>query len=217
MKKLMPLILLGMLFLIAYWENRKKSAEEDDLGGDYLPMPKMPPSPKYKRRRKQVLSATPKQLGLDLPDDKTVVYGMAMDWHASWGARGTLFAYKTGIVGCLTNGGDKFTFQADRYEKLQASANQFIELGDIYLKHATKTNTPHLPPEDITRFYFLTNRGLFVGDTLAHNKSDVPSEWSKLSWAADKTLDALLFVRDYPPPNKVKFSPPPPSPPQLPV
>lgn len=199
MKDLFKLVLIGAFLLIAYLEIRKKAANEEDTQvKSYPPSPKTPPSFKYKRRRAKVLSVTQTQLGLDLPMDKTVVYGVTMDWHTDWGAQGTLFAFQDGKAGYLLKDGGEFSVQPLQYKRVHTSVNQLIDLGNEYWKHATKTNTYSFPPKNITRFYFLTNHGLFVGDGSLDNMENPSSIWFHLNIAADKTLEDLRFIRDYP-------------------
>jgi hypothetical protein len=55
--------------------------------------------------RKQAFSVTPEQLGLSLPTDKTVVYGVIMDWEMG-GATATTVSYQTGDASLyLSSGG----------------------------------------------------------------------------------------------------------------
>lgn len=197
MKDFFRLFLIGAFLFLEYRKHSAKG-EEDTPAQNYPPPPKTPPSLKYKKQRTKVLSVTQAQLGLDLPMDKTVVYGITMDWHTNWGAQGTFFAYQNGEAGYLFKDGNGFSVQPLQSERVHISVNQLIAVANECWKHAAKANTRPLPPEDTTRFYFLTNHGLFVGDESLDNEENSSSIWFNLNMAAEKALDEVRFVRDYP-------------------
>jgi hypothetical protein len=107
--------------------------------------------------RSMAFSVTPEQLGLSLSTDKTVVYGVIMDWGID-GATATTVSYQTGDASLYLSSGGSI-IGGGQHENVNSSAKQFVRLAQTFLNATTKTEITPLPSTDEVRFYFLTNKG----------------------------------------------------------
>ena len=124
---------------------------ENDLGPSTVAPAKLRPfvvngeqiSPFYEGLRKMAFTATPEQLGLSLSADKTVVYGVIMDWEMS-GATATTVSYQTGDASLyLSSGGG--VIGGGQHQSVNSAAKQFVSLAQTFLDKTTKTETtPYL-------------------------------------------------------------------------
>ncbi|KQB43965.1 hypothetical protein RCH33_455 [Flavobacterium daejeonense] len=144
--------------------------------------------------RNMAFTATPEQLGLSLPTDKTVVYGVIMDWEMG-GATATTVSYQTGDASLyLSSGGG--VIGGGQHQNVNSAARQFVSLGQTYLVKATKTETTDLPTTDQVKFYFLTNKGKFVGQDNMKNFDNNSSEWLKLFEEGNNVLTELRMTTE---------------------
>jgi len=138
--------------------NEKKSTPEQDT----KPKVHQTKENAFEGLRNMAFTATPEQLGLSMPTDKTIVYGVVMDWEMG-GATATTIAYQTGDASLyLSSGGG------------------VIGGGQSFLDKATKTELTPLPSTDEVKFYLLTNNGVYVGQEQMKNFENNSSTWSKL-------------------------------------
>ncbi len=139
--------------------------------------------------RSMAFSATPEQLKLSLSNDKTIVYGIIMDWGMS-GATATIVSYQTGDASLyLSSGGG--VIGGGQHENVSSKAKQFVGLGQSFLDKATKTEKTTLPETDIIKFYFLTNKGIYVGQEQMKNFENNTSTWLPLFEEANLLLTEL--------------------------
>ena len=139
--------------------------------------------------RNMAFSATPDQLGLSLPTDKTVVYGVIMDWEMG-GATATTVSYQTGDASLyLSSGGG--VIGGGQHKNVNSAAKQFVSLAQTFLDKTTKTETTPLPSTDEVRFYLLTNKGVFVGQEQMKNFENNSSTWLKLFEEGNNVLTEL--------------------------
>lgn len=128
--------------------------------------------------RNMAFSATPEQLGLSLPTDKTVVYGLIMDWEMG-GATASTVAYQTGDASLyLSSGGG--VIGGGQHQNVNSAAKQFVTLAQTFLDKTTKTETTPLPSTDEVKFYLLTNKGVYEGQEQMKNFENNSSTWLKL-------------------------------------
>ena len=96
--------------------------------------------------RGMAFSATPEQLQLSLPADKTVVFGVIMDWGIDT-ATATVVSYQTGDASMyLSSGGG--VIGGGQHQNVSSAAKQFVNLAQTYLDKATQTETNSLPQKD---------------------------------------------------------------------
>jgi hypothetical protein len=128
--------------------------------------------------RNMAFTATPEQLGLSLPTDKTIVYGVVMDWEMG-GATATTVSYQTGDASLyLSSGGG--VIGGGQHQNVNSAAKQFVTLAQAFLDKTAKTETTPLPATDEVKFYMLTNKGVFVGQETMKNFENNSSSWLKL-------------------------------------
>jgi hypothetical protein len=114
----------------------------------------------YSDQRNLALSITPYQLKLAIPDDKTMVYGVVMDWNMG-ATTMTLVAYITGAANMyLSTGGGVSNGGAD--PNVGEAAVEFVVATQEYLDRAIPTNTTDIPAQGCVRFYLLTNKGVYA-------------------------------------------------------
>jgi len=139
--------------------------------------------------RNMAFSATPEQLGLSLPTDKTVVYAVIMDWEMG-GATATIVSYQTGDASLyLSSGGG--VIGGGQHQNVNSVAKQFVSLAQTFLDKTTKTETTPLPATDEVKFYLLTNKGVFVGQEIMKNFENNSSTWLKLFEEGNNVLTEL--------------------------
>jgi regulator of RNase E activity RraB len=139
--------------------------------------------------RDMAFTATPEQLGLSLPSDKTVVYGVIMDWEMS-GATATTVSYQTGDASLyLSSGGG--VIGGGQHQNVNSAAKQFVSLAQTFLDKTTKTETTPLPSTDEVRFYLLTNKGVYIGQEQMKNFENNSSTWLKLFEEGNNVLTEL--------------------------
>ena len=72
-----------------------------------------------------------------------------------------------------------------------SAAKQLLTLAPTYLDKATKTETTPLPDKDNVKFYFLTTKGVYVGQEIMSNFENNSSKWLGLFEEANKVLTEL--------------------------
>jgi len=154
--------------------NEKKSTPEQDT----KPKVHQTKENAFEGLRNMAFTATPEQLGLSMPTDKTIVYGVVMDWEMG-GATATTIAYQTGDASLyLSSGGG--VIGGGQHQNVNSAAKQFVSLAQSFLDKATKTELTPLPSTDEVKFYLLTNNGVYVGQEQMKNFENNSSTWSKL-------------------------------------
>jgi hypothetical protein len=177
----------GLVFFLTSCRNKSTS----DTSNVKIHKPKENP---FDGLRNMAFTATPEQLGLSLPIDKTVVYGIVMDWEMG-GAVATIVSYQTGDASLyLSSGGG--VIGGGQHQNVNTAAKQFVSLAQTYLDRATKTETTDLPTTDEVRFYLLTSKGIFVGQEQMKNFENNSSDWLKLFEEGNKVLTELRLTTE---------------------
>ncbi len=128
--------------------------------------------------RNMAITASPEQLGLSLPTDKTIVYGIIMDWEMG-GATASTVAYQTGDASLyLSSGGG--VIGGGQHQKVNSAAKQFVSLAQTFLDKTTKAEATPLPSTDEVKFYLLTNKGVFIAQEQMKKFENNSSSWLKL-------------------------------------
>ena len=139
-------------------------------------------------------TATPEQLGLSLPSDKTIVYGVVMDWEMG-GAVATTISYQTGDASLyLSSGGG--VIGGGQHQNVSSAAKQFVNLAQTYLDKAVKTEVTDLPSTDEVKFYLLTNKEIFVGQEQMNNFENNSSKWLQLFEDGNKVFTELRLTTE---------------------
>jgi len=144
--------------------------------------------------RNLAFTATPEQLGLLLPIDKTIVFGIVMDWGMNSGIATTV-SYQTGDASLYFSSGGG-VIGGGQHENVNIAARKFVELAQIYLEKTIKTETIVLPKKDEVKFYLLTNNGIFVGEEQMRNFENKSSEWLDLFEEGNKVITELRLTTE---------------------
>jgi hypothetical protein len=144
--------------------------------------------------RNMAFSVTHEQLGLSLPTEKTVVYGVIMDWGMG-SATATIVSYQTGDASLyLSSGGG--VIGGGQHQNVSSAVKRFVSLAQTYLDKSTKIETTDLPTTDQVKFYLLTNKGKFVGQDNMNNFENRSSEWLKLFEEGNNVLTELRMTTE---------------------
>lgn len=193
----MTYLILGILFLGAcafYLSNCKSKASFDDrqtVAKQDTTSPKVyhTKTNTFNDLRGMAFSMTPEQLQLSLPEDKTLVYGVIMDWGIDT-AIATIVSYQTGDASMyLSSGGG--VIGGGQHQNVNIAAKRFVALAQTYLGKATKTESNSLPQQDEVKFYLLTNKGTLAGQEIMRNFENNKSNWLPLFEEGNKVLSEL--------------------------
>ena len=143
----------------------------------------------FEELRNKAFSITPEQLGLSIPMDKTIVYGVIMDWEMG-GATASTVTYQTGDASLyLSSGGG--VIGGGQHKNVNSAVKSFVNLAQSYLDKTIKTELTPLPNTDEMKFYLLTNKGIFVGQEHMKNFENNSSPWLKLFEEGNRVLTEL--------------------------
>lgn len=148
----------------------------------------------YSKLRKIAFSITPEQLGLQIPDDKTLVYGIVMDWEME-GATATTVSYQTGDASLYLSSGAA-VIGGGKHPNVNSAAKQFVDIAQVYLDKTTKTEEASLPETNYVKFYFLTNKGIYTAQEQVKNFESNSSSWLRLFEEGNNVLTELRKVSE---------------------
>lgn len=144
--------------------------------------------------RNMAFNATPEQLEISLPPDKTIVYGVVMDWEMG-GATATTVSYQTGDASLYLSSGGGF-IGGGQHQNVNNAAKQFVSLAQTFLDKTAKTETTSLPLTDEVKFYLLTNNGIFVGQEHIRNFENNSSSLLNLFKEGNNVLTEIRKVSE---------------------
>lgn len=148
----------------------------------------------FEELRNQAFAVTFEQLGLSLPKDKTVVYGVVMDWEMD-GATATTVAYQTGDASLyLSSGGG--VIGGGQHQNVNSAAKEFVSLAQTFIDNTIKTETKPLPNKNVVKFYLLTNKGIYVGQEEMKNFENNSSNWLRLFEEGNKVISELRMTSE---------------------
>jgi len=122
------------------------------------------------------LGTTPERLGLSLPADEAVVYGVVMDWAVGNGVATTV-AFSTGDASLYFSSGGGI-IGGGGHEGVGVAARRLVEEAQSCLGKAAKSDSTPLPGKGEVRFYLLANTGVFLGEGRTADLEGGLSEWS---------------------------------------
>jgi hypothetical protein len=114
----------------------------------------------YSTFRNLAFSVKTSDLQLNLQPDKTVVYGVIMDWDLEKTVV-TVVAYSTGDASVYTGSGQMF-IGGYAHKPIKEAAIDFVNSAQSFLKDAEIASDDSLPDKGCVKFYFKTNIGTFV-------------------------------------------------------
>lgn len=181
----------GLAFYLTSCGNKSSANNKRSVTDQDTTKPKVHQTKEnaFEGLRNMAFTATPEQLGLSLPTDKTIVYGIIMDWEMG-GATATTVSYQTGDASLyLSSGGG--VIGGGQHQNVNSAAKQFVTLAQTFLDKTAKTETTPLPATDEVKFYLLTNKGIFVGQETMKNFENNSSSWLKLFEEGNNVLTEL--------------------------
>lgn len=191
-------LIIGLVFYIISCKN-KSSADTNKLteqqAQDTTPRKTVDPNNNpYQDLRNLAFGATIEQIGVELPVDQAKIYGIIMDWDLGEGTA-TLVAFLSGDASLyLSSGGGVIGGRG--HENVKQAATAFINKAENYLNKTVKTDSTPLPGKDGVKFYFLTNKGKFVGEEEVRNFDNNSSLWLDLFEEGNKLITEIRMVSD---------------------
>jgi len=194
--------IIAILFLgtiatfLASCKNKSQAAEQTNKQlQDTTPPKKVDPNNNpYRDLRNLAFSATAEQVGVQLPIDQAKIYGVIMDWGLGEGTA-TLVSFISGDASLyLSSGGG--VIGGSGHDNVKQAAIAFINKAEKYLRKTVKTGTTPLPDKGIVKFYFLTNKGKFVGQEEMKNFENNSSEWLELFEEGNKVITEIRTASD---------------------
>lgn len=173
------ILVTGFAFYLTSCSNKSDAKQTSQQTQDTTKGQKVDPNNNpYLDLRNMALNATPEQLAIELPKDKTKIYGVVMDWDLGEGTA-TLVAFMTGDASLyLSSGGG--VIGGLGHENVNIAVKNFISKSETHINKTTKTETTPLPEKNEVKFYFLTNNGKLVGQENMANFENNTSEWLPL-------------------------------------
>jgi hypothetical protein len=173
------ILVVGLAFYLTSCSNKSDAKQTSQQTHDRTKGQKVDPNNNpYLDLRNMALNATPEQLAIELPKDKTKIYGVVMDWDLGE-STATLVAFMTGDASLyLSSGGG--VIGGLGHENVNIAVKNFISKSETHINKTTKTETTPLPEKNEVKFYFLTNNGKLVGQENMANFENNTSEWLPL-------------------------------------
>ena len=190
------ILAITLMFRLASCENKATKKIEDTYTGPELTKPKdhQVEDEAFEGLRNMAFSSTTEQLGLSFPTDKTIVYGVVMDWGIN-GVVATTVAYQTGDASFyLSSGGG--VIGGGQNQNVNSAAKQFVKSAQAFLDLTNKTETTSLPEDDVIKFYFLTNNGIYAGQESMSNFKSNNSPWLQLFKDGNDVLTELRLTSE---------------------
>lgn len=191
-------LIAGLVFYITSCKN-KSSVDTKKLTGqtaqDTTQLRKVDPKNNpYQDLRNLAFTATMDLIGVKLPAHQTKIYGIIMDWELGEGTA-TLVAFLSGDASLyLSSGGG--AIGGKKHDNVKQAAVAFINKAEKYLSKAVKTDSTTLPGKDSVTFYFLTNKGKFVGKEAVKNFDNDSSQWLDLFAEGNKLITEIRIMAD---------------------
>jgi len=143
----------------------------------------------YDEMRQMSLNITPDQLELKLPSNKTVVYGIVLDWNMGVNVV-TLVSFQTGDASIYLSSGGA-VIGGVNHESVYQAAKNLVADAQNFLSPASETEKTPLPKLDQVKFYFLTNKGKYVASERMKNFENNTSPLLDLFISANVVITEL--------------------------
>lgn len=144
--------------------------------------------------RSMAFSTSPQQLSLKIPDNKTQVYGIILDWDLG-DAIATIIGFETGDASMyLSSGGG--VIGGGQHDNVRNVVKPYIKMGQDFLDKAVKSDTNTLPDKNCIKFHFLTNKGIYSVQEQMINIENETSDWLSLFEEANKVLTELRLISE---------------------
>jgi hypothetical protein len=182
------ILIVGIIIYLTAFRNRSTSDDKTIVKQDSTNQ-KQTIENAFKDMRDMAFQVSPRDLGLSMQEDKTIIYGIIMDWGMP-SATATIVSYQTGDASLyLSSGGG--VIGGGKHENVSSAAKELVRLAQKFINDATITQTTPLPKEDSVKFYFLTNKGMYVGEEGIENLENRSSKWVELFEEGNKVLGEI--------------------------
>lgn len=148
----------------------------------------------YPALRTQSFSVTAEQLQLKLDDNKTITYGLIMEWDIT-DAVISVVTFKTGDASMYISTGQIF-IGGFAHENIKKAALAFINDGQESLALAKPTTETSPPDKGCVKFYFLTNKGKFYIQDKVENIENGKSSLTKLFESGNEVITEYRKITD---------------------
>jgi hypothetical protein len=148
----------------------------------------------YDELRKMAFETNPEQLGLSLSSEKTIVYGIVMDWAVKNGTA-SIISFLSGDASIYFSSGGGI-IGGGAHDNVIIIAKQFIETAQQMVDKAIKTEQTPLPGKNEVVFYLLTNQGIFFGQDRVENFNNQTSEWLGLFLVGNEVINELRTIKE---------------------
>ena len=185
------ILIVGIVFYFTSCRNKANSNIKQTITNQDTSKTKVMQTKEnaFERLRNMAFSVTLEQLGITVSSDKTIVYGIIMDWGMD-GATATTVSYQTGDASLyLSSGGG--VIGGGQHQNVNNAAKQFVKTAQTFLDKTKKTETTPLPEKDVVKFYLLTNKGIFVGQESMTNFENKSSPLLRLFEEGNNLLTEL--------------------------
>lgn len=132
----------------------------------------------YRELRDKALSTTAEQLNLNLDEEKTIVYGVVMDWDIG-SAVVTIIAFQTGDASMYLSTGQIY-IGGYAHEGVRTAALALVNEAQNYVPKAKMTYYTEELRKKCVSFYLLTNKHTFTTQVTLQNLANNWTEWRKL-------------------------------------
>ena len=148
----------------------------------------------YNGLRQMALNFTPEELGLEVSNKNFKAFGIVMDWDLGNGIA-TLSVLATGDVSMYLSTGGGY-IGGGQHENVRKAGLNYLKVGQEFLDKATLTEETPLPARNTVNFFFLTNKGKYVGREGMANIDSGNSDWTNLFVEANKVLTQLRLATE---------------------
>lgn len=188
------LILLIIAFLYFKMHDNAPAPEpvtETPKTDTTAPKKNLPEKTLYESRRKRAFQHTPEQLGISVPTNKSLVYGVIMDWDMGKAVASTI-AYGSGDASVYMSSGAS-VIGGGKHPNVSSTAKDFVKVAQGFLDNATAIDSSDrpLPNTREVRFYLLTNKGTYMLSEEVKNFENLSSPLLKLFEAGNNLLTEL--------------------------
>lgn len=188
----LAVVIISTLTLFCFFEpklNQEQSAAAESTKPTPMESNLDTAANAFKEMRTAALSVTPEQLELSLPSERTIVYGVVMDWEMN-GNIATTVSFQTGDASVYMSTGGAILGGGHLLE-IVPEAKRFVHLAQTFLGESKKAGTTPLPSTDEVKFYLLTNNGIYVGEEQMRNLENGSSHWIGLFDQGNNVISKL--------------------------
>ncbi len=151
----------------------------------------------YRGLRALALQTSPTDLKLNLDNDQIVAYGTLMEMGYPRAAV-TLVAFISGDASIYFGNGGGLIGSGAAHESVRAAAANFVRNAQEYLSQMEKSSDFPLPRTDYTRFYILTNHGVYrSAEYLENDLGNGRSDYSALFHSGQNVISAIRINQEH--------------------